>query len=383
MDETVDIVGAIYDAGLAPERWQAVLGRLAGHVGAGRAMMGYSDSDVESGGVFTFHEIDTDFFLARWIGEYGAYDPWSHNGFHLDEGSVHTGAELVPLDELRRSPLYHDVLNPLGIEDCLCSFTAKSGPRMGWVNLYHDRQQGPFQPAQVERMRVFAPHLQRAVRIHALLHRHDLAAATWRATIERLPFGVVACDARGWIFEHNSAADELFRSGAVVRSRGGRLRGARSEDDRALSAALLAAAATSVGEGSRGGRQLALGTAGLSWLHALATPLRGEGVAQGLGLLHGGPQVVVFLTRPDRESQLSAEVLAALFGVTLAEAKLTVALCQGVALRDYSEGAGISEHTARNQLKAAMQKVGAKRQSDLVRLVLTSVATLDAVGGAV
>lgn len=46
------------------------------------------------------------------------------------------------------------------------------------------------------------------------------------------------------------------------------------------------------------------------------------------------------------------------------------------ALRDYAEQAGITSNTARWPLKQVPQKNGYRRQSELVRLVLASVAVV-------
>ena len=51
--------------------------------------------------------------------------------------------------------------------------------------------------------------------------------------------------------------------------------------------------------------------------------------------------------------------------MTLAEALRT-----GQTLRTYSETAGLSLHTARNQLKGVFHKTDTHRQSELVRLLL-------------
>ena len=46
--------------------------------------------------------------------------------------------------------------------------------------------------------------------------------------------------------------------------------------------------------------------------------------------------------------------------------------------RGYAEAFGLTEHTDRTYSKQIFAKTGARRQADLVRLILTSVATLAA-----
>lgn len=55
------------------------------------------------------------------------------------------------------------------------------------------------------------------------------------------------------------------------------------------------------------------------------------------------------------------------FGLTPAEVRLAMALCEGVSLRGFAEQQGLSVNTARNQLTAVFEKVGVNRQTELVR----------------
>jgi DNA-binding CsgD family transcriptional regulator len=57
------------------------------------------------------------------------------------------------------------------------------------------------------------------------------------------------------------------------------------------------------------------------------------------------------------------------FGLTGAELKLVRRLLQGARLRDCAQEAGVSTETVRSQLKSAHQKVGVRRQSELIRLL--------------
>ncbi len=85
---------------------------------------------------------------------------------------------------------------------------------------------------------------------------------------------------------------------------------------------------------------------------------------------------IVVLRDPDRRASVSAEVVAQLFGLTPAEAALATLLAQGFDIDEAAETLGIRRNTARSQLQSIFTKTNAKRQSELVRLILSSVATL-------
>lgn len=63
------------------------------------------------------------------------------------------------------------------------------------------------------------------------------------------------------------------------------------------------------------------------------------------------------------------------FGLTAAELRLATKLREGLALSEAAEALGVSVNTVRNQLRAIFEKMGLKRQSDLIR-TLTELAAV-------
>ncbi len=70
------------------------------------------------------------------------------------------------------------------------------------------------------------------------------------------------------------------------------------------------------------------------------------------------------------------QIMREAWGLSDAEARVARAVGQGTDLKTYAVQAGVSHHTARSQLNAALAKSGAARQADLVRLLLTGPAYL-------
>jgi DNA-binding CsgD family transcriptional regulator len=76
----------------------------------------------------------------------------------------------------------------------------------------------------------------------------------------------------------------------------------------------------------------------------------------------------------DPAAQALVPALQRIYGMTPSEALLTEALVSGRSLAQVAEERAVSIHTVRTQLKAATAKAGAKRQADLVRIILTGPA---------
>jgi DNA-binding CsgD family transcriptional regulator len=85
------------------------------------------------------------------------------------------------------------------------------------------------------------------------------------------------------------------------------------------------------------------------------------------------PQTVaaVWLSDPNRSVISRGQRIRSLFGLTRAEASIAVELAQGLSLYEIADTLVISRHTARNHLKHIFEKMGAHRQTDVVRLVLS------------
>ena len=86
------------------------------------------------------------------------------------------------------------------------------------------------------------------------------------------------------------------------------------------------------------------------------------------------PAALIVVTDPERSATVSPKKAAALHGLTHSEAQLAAALASGHSIREYAATAEISEHTARWHLKQVFSKTGTKRQTQLVRLLLTELA---------
>ena len=90
-----------------------------------------------------------------------------------------------------------------------------------------------------------------------------------------------------------------------------------------------------------------------------------------------GPYACLVLIRsPSSTGTLEPKRVAALLGLSQRESELVAALADGRGLEEFALETERSIHTVRTQLKSIYRKTLTQRQSDLVRLVLTSTAFL-------
>jgi DNA-binding CsgD family transcriptional regulator len=84
---------------------------------------------------------------------------------------------------------------------------------------------------------------------------------------------------------------------------------------------------------------------------------------------------IVFLTDPEAETGLDAELLKRLYRLTPAEIRLVAFLFSGSTVVEAAARLGISTYTARTHLKRIFLKLGVSRQPELMRLLAALAST--------
>lgn len=215
-------------------------------------------------------------------------------------------------------------------------------------------------------LRDIGPHLMSLSSLTGKLQAARTAQATLAAIMDQLRIGVVLCSSAGEVRWRNRAAATMIFDGAPLIIADGRLRGV-SADSRQRLARLLSPSegdgmATACFRQSSGGK-----------LQAIALPDVALGAAVDGGWTDEADGVVLILIDPAQAPPMSAEHVMSLFGLTLAEAQLSVALCQGASLSEYAEHRGVSVGTVRIQMKRILEKTDSRRQSELVGKLYGSV----------
>jgi DNA-binding CsgD family transcriptional regulator/tetratricopeptide (TPR) repeat protein len=183
------------------------------------------------------------------------------------------------------------------------------------------------------------------------------------AMLDRAPDGMMLLDPEGRLRFANLAAERMLREPGGLRVAAGRLSAARTEDAKRLQA-LVERAAVSDGEGFSGGVAL--------WTSSRQAPLSltVTTVRPDRSPTRGACSVLVCVT--DLEADITPPIaqMRELYGLTPAEARLALALFEGLTPTDAAKHLGISRNTVQAQLARIFDKTGAARQSGLMRLMM-------------
>lgn len=87
------------------------------------------------------------------------------------------------------------------------------------------------------------------------------------------------------------------------------------------------------------------------------------------------PAVAIFVLDPERRPSLDQKVVAELYGLTPAEARLATAIAEGKRLEEIADTFSVSQTTVSFHLQNLFRKTQTSRQSDLVALLIRSALT--------
>jgi len=230
-----------------------------------------------------------------------------------------------------------------------------------------------FDDGDTARCVALIPHLKRAMRIFVQYAQAFRERSVYQTVIDRIGVGVALVDAKSTIMATNTIGKEILAAGDGLKVARGRLTAASTNVAHALENYVRAAAEAQTQPAHEHGQPLAVERDGNP------SPLT--------VIVHPGPparpmntplrrSAIVVMRDPDRRASVSAHVVGQLFGLTPAEATLATLLAQGADLDEAAAELGIRRNTARSQLQSIFMKTNAKRQSELVRMILSSVATL-------
>jgi DNA-binding CsgD family transcriptional regulator/PAS domain-containing protein len=377
-DDLADLAGRMYEAAVSPDLWPDALEALAAWVGAsvahlyrldrrsGRPLFAAANAGAPRDGLRAYHE------------HYQHVDPRLPGAVSVPAGALVPDWRLVPAPVFERSEFFNDFYAPLRLRWMAAAVLARDAGSVSGLSLVRGPEAGAFGRAEARRLARVLPSLRRALAVQRRLGEASGPAAPLAATLDRLPVGMIVTDGAGRPVAVNRAAEALAAEadGLALGSDG--LRAATPEATAALRHAIGQAGRCPAGRDAGPDGALTLPRpSGRPPLAVLVAPLARDRVPPGLE-----PRgcVLVVVDDPGRRPALPAGVVAALYGLTPAEARLAVRLAEGASLEAVAEGAGPARSTLRWTLKQVLAKTGTRRQADLVRLLVQGPAALGAAG---
>lgn len=350
-----DLLDRIYEAAAVPEYWPDVLEKLAAVAGA------------QAGALVTYRGREPTGHTSSSRYRDG-YDDYFRNGIAIENvrplralerqyPGFLSDLELQSDTEIAQDEIYNRFLHPHGLQWTAGTLILSPSDDLLVVDVARAIGEAPFDRASLEALDAYRPHLARASLVASRL---GLRAATdMTDAMQLLGLPAIALSGAGKVVAMN-ALGEALDDRIVIRGFD------RIALDHASADALLSQALTDAQAGTV--RSIPL-PATESHRAMIVHMLPITGAAHDIFAAAKSLMLVTDVTAPEAPTQ---ELLAGLFDLTPAEARVARALASGLPLDQVAAQFGLSVQTIRNQLAAVFHKTGTSRQVELLRLIAGS-----------
>ena len=346
----------IYDAMLDEDVFANLPARMAEAYGARSCVLWWSNGPAAQ--VMAHNGYYPDAEMLNYAQNYTADDLWSIEGTRPQYvNRVMNCDELVSPTEYERSVFYNEWIRGMGDDTFHClGIAVKTDWGYGFVGLHRGRTQGSFDENNTQAMERDIVHLRRMLTMRGSVSAGRQRAQDAEAVLDCVGDALITLTREGRIVHANAAAEAILRRSDGLCVARGTLAARAQTADAALRRAIAAATARSQSSASAvpvprsGGGQYDL------TVSALRT-----GSAPGL--------VLIALRDPDRQDPSLERRLAALYGLSKAEAQIAARLADGASPSEIAGVRGVSVETVRKQLKSLSDKLSCRRQSEIVAVV--------------
>jgi DNA-binding CsgD family transcriptional regulator len=369
LDRFSRILDRLYEAALNPEGWEECL----------ETMRAELNGNFASLIVRPVTAVDTGLIVSVAEGRRGI-DPKTPNMavspfVGLEPDRLVTIGDVLSETDWRASHYYRDWCAP---HDVYHVMAADIGTRDGGVygfRVTRDERSPPFSATDKALGRRLIPHIKRALNLHQSIHQDRKVISLYSRAMAQLMVGVVVLDKDCNVIECNPAATTILDMQDGLRVVGKQLEATYANDNRKLQR--MVKDALSHNEGPKMALTEAVSisrpSGQLSWgvvVQSISSDQWTEGKQR--------PAVAVFLRDTEGKSQPPVRLAQQLFQLTPAETMLAIQLANGLSLEEAAEALNIRRNTARAHLRSIFSKTGVRRQTELVRIFLNSVAWLGA-----
>jgi DNA-binding CsgD family transcriptional regulator len=372
VDERVlHMIRSLYDAAMDEAFWPEALKEFADITDSQVASFWVLDSS-ERPRLPTFFYINFD---PKGVGEYldrmASIDPTvQYLVAHPDQPIVHD--ELVITEREKDRHPYYDWHERFSDTRFRLVGSVRPAPAVqAGVALHRTRKAGRFESEDIKRFTALHSHLESAL---AIGFRLGSLGAVQQCTTELLdyhPAAVLLLDERKRIVYANRSAEAFrFEGDGMTLTADGITALRRHDNDclqRLIAQALSPAALPSA---SPGGVMRVFRPSGRRPYGVLVAPVSRRYPA--LSTLR--PAVCILITNPDSEKPMPGYGIQAVFGLTEAETRLAMLLAAGEDLRSAADKLSITYGTARVRLAEIFQKTDTRRQGELIKVLLTTLA---------
>ncbi len=361
-----ELVGLIYDCAVEPTRWPRAMEAIRAELDFHNATL---DLILLPSGVAVSSvvcNVPAEYQVLMADAGPDAIDQWGGPEFvqslPLDRPAILSRVNVAFDAATSTNPYYAAFGRPQGIVDVLAIPLARDARAIGSLSFGRHKRAGPIGEREIAIAQLLTPHVQRAATINRFLETAANAEAGLVATLDILAVPIFLLGESLDILHANPAAQRLLARETLIRARSGKLEVITVGASRALTTAIAQAARDESAIGRQGlGIPVAVPGGSTGALHILPLRARSPGPYQGA-------IVALFVTDIDSPFVAPTGIVAALFDLTNAEARVFDHIVAGRTSAAVAAALGVEPSTVKTHLARLYDKIGVRRRADLVRV---------------
>jgi DNA-binding CsgD family transcriptional regulator len=359
------LLGTLYAAPMQPELWRAFLQQLSKISGVSKAaLIAHNLAEKDHRMIATLGD-SVDESIPQYESCYYQFDEWtSRFSTFRAAGRIVLGEEVWPEAALLQSTFYNEFLKKFDTCQMACLATVGSQGIFEALSIYRGPSEVEFARDQLAVLQIIVPHLQTALYTRRKLLALESRVSDLEAVLDAMESAMVLIDPTGKTVFVNHAARAILRQGDGLFLHKSELIARNPRETAELQGLIAKAVATAKGTDPYGGGVLRIPRSARRPLHILVSPLCGADSP-----LPRNTAAAVFLSDPEKQPAVPAEILRTLFGLTAAESRLALSILEGNSLSEAAELHGVSRETVKSQINAVYTKTGTRRQGELIRLL--------------
>jgi DNA-binding CsgD family transcriptional regulator len=364
-DVALGILDRAYAAATQPEVWPEALGHLGqafdcSCVSLVRKDLKTTDASAHQWGVDLTTERE---YLSYWL---------PRNEFHRRTrvwrpGHIETDRSILPKRELLASDYYNGFLKPYDMHAIMRVTLDANERSLHLLSLGRPRGAGEFEESDIATLGPLVGHFQRAGGIARHVGELGDALRGFSDLLEHGTTGILLVSETGRVVFANGAARAMLAADCLLELRASRLSARQPKDDAVLQRLIAGATGQLSGLADARGGAMRLRRRGAD-RHDLTVVL---GPLDTQRFSENAPAAFVLLTDPIHGSSRPAWMLHSLYGLTSAEVLVAEQLMKGYSPKEVATMLSIAVPTVRWHLRSLFQKTDTRRQSDLMRLLLS------------
>ncbi|MDO8465155.1 MAG: helix-turn-helix transcriptional regulator [Gallionella sp.] len=365
------LLPAIYEAATNPARWPDAFAQIVSLLGGHCGLIFSHQATPEQRGVWVPYRITAEDFRP-YVERYHAYDVWMQRGHELGvfvPGNVVTGDDLLPRKEFLASVFYREFLAFADIHDLCCGVLHDgSEPDIPIVHIaiYRPLAMPLFGETEKALLAALIPHLREATRIGFRIGALEQRAGMMQAAVETISPPLLLLDKQGTVVFSNDKAKEFLAMNDMLRVEGGRL--IVNSGQQARLDALLKDFRT---------KETLFGITRPSekhniWLIRIPVPPEENTPPDARR-----PAIALMIHDSASFEKIDLNGFAKVHNLTPAETRIMNLLLEHASLPPIAQELNVSLHTVRSQLRTVREKTGARRQAELVRMLMSWPRRMD------